>query len=274
MFLQAARGAALVSARPQPWRSSDAPPQPISSAHNARRTGAPNGEPMSRIQRQIVWAVGVVVAGSMFSACDSGAKKMSDSTTAAAVGLPDLKQKMAAYTSVTIHSDTTNLTPKERQMLPLLIEAARAMDPIYWQQAYGSRDSLMAAVSDSGIRRFIDINYGPWDRLEDNAPFVTEIGSRPAGANLYPRDMTKEKFEAYRYEMARRVWTSMKETDSRECRNCHGREAMSKDLQSAKAQARHAKGVAEGKTCIDCHFGIAHKEPDGPGPQEMSAATK
>ena len=85
---------------------------------------------------------------------------------------------------------------------------------------------------------------------------------------------TKEKFEAYRYEMARRVWTSMKETDSRECRNCHGREAMSKDLQSAKAQARHAKGVAEGKTCIDCHFGIAHKEPDGPGPQEMSAATK
>ena len=83
---------------------------------------------------------------------------------------------------------------------------------------------------------------------------------------------TKEKFEAHRYEMAKRVWTNMKSTDSRECRNCHSRDAMSKDLQSAKAQARHAKGVAEGKTCIDCHFGIAHKEPDGPGPQEMSVA--
>ena len=83
---------------------------------------------------------------------------------------------------------------------------------------------------------------------------------------------TKEKFEAHRYEMAKRVWTSMKATDSRECRNCHSREAMSRDLQSEKAQARHAKGVAEGKTCIDCHFGIAHKEPDGPGPQEMSVA--
>ncbi len=150
---------------------------------------------MSRMQRQLVWAVGAVAVG-MVSACDGAAKKTSDSATAVAVGLPDLKQKMAAYTSVAIHPDTTNLTPKERQMLPLLIEAAREMDPIFWEQTYGSRDSLMAAVSDSGIRRFIDINYGPWDRLEDNAPFVTEIGSRPAGANLYPRGMTKETFEA------------------------------------------------------------------------------
>jgi cytochrome c-type protein NapC len=80
---------------------------------------------------------------------------------------------------------------------------------------------------------------------------------------------TKEKFEAHRYEMAKRVWTRMKETDSLECRNCHHAEAMSAELQSERAKSRHAKGKAEGKTCIDCHFGIAHKEPDGPGPQEL-----
>lgn len=137
-----------------------------------------------------------LAVGVLLSACDTNKSKQSDSATAAAVGLPDLQQKMAAYTSVAIHSDTTALTPKERQMLPLLIDAARAMDPIFWEQAYGSRDSLMKAVSDTGVRRFIDINYGPWDKLEDNAPFVTEIGARPPGANLYPRDMTKEKFEA------------------------------------------------------------------------------
>jgi cytochrome c-type protein NapC len=85
---------------------------------------------------------------------------------------------------------------------------------------------------------------------------------------------TKEKFEQHRYQMAKNVWRSMKATDSRECRNCHTREAMSRDLQSEKAQARHAKGVAEGKTCIDCHFGIAHKEPDGPGPQELEKVAK
>jgi cytochrome c-type protein NapC len=81
---------------------------------------------------------------------------------------------------------------------------------------------------------------------------------------------TKEKFEAHRYELAKRVWTRMKRTDSLECRNCHHDDAMSAELQSERAKARHAKGKAEGKTCIDCHFGIAHKEPEGgPGPQEL-----
>ena len=80
---------------------------------------------------------------------------------------------------------------------------------------------------------------------------------------------TKEKFEAKRYELATHVWKRMKETDSLECRNCHNTAKMSHDLQSAKAQARHAKAVTENLTCIDCHFGIAHKEPEGPGPREM-----
>ena len=80
---------------------------------------------------------------------------------------------------------------------------------------------------------------------------------------------TKEKFEAHRYDMAKRVWTRMKQTDSLECRNCHHAAAMDPEKQSEKARARHAKARAEGRTCIDCHFGIAHKEPDGPGPQEL-----
>ncbi len=83
---------------------------------------------------------------------------------------------------------------------------------------------------------------------------------------------TPEKFEAKRYELATHVWTRMKDTDSVECRNCHKESKMSHELQSPKAQARHAKGKSENLTCIDCHFGIAHKEPDGPGPQELATA--
>jgi len=85
---------------------------------------------------------------------------------------------------------------------------------------------------------------------------------------------TPEEFEAHRYEMAKRVWIRMKETDSLECRNCHQREAMSTEKQTEKAQARHVKGDKEGLTCIDCHFGIAHKEPDGPGPQELKVSRR
>ena len=83
---------------------------------------------------------------------------------------------------------------------------------------------------------------------------------------------TKEKFEKHRYELAKNVWTTMKRNDSHECRNCHKTESMDPEKQSEKARARHAKAKAEGLTCIRCHFGIAHKEPDGPGPQELKIA--
>jgi cytochrome c-type protein NapC len=83
---------------------------------------------------------------------------------------------------------------------------------------------------------------------------------------------TKEKFEKHRYELATRVWKRMKQTDSLECRNCHHDDAMDPEKQTDKAKARHAKMKSEGLTCIDCHFGIAHKEPDGPGPRELKIA--
>jgi cytochrome c-type protein NapC len=83
---------------------------------------------------------------------------------------------------------------------------------------------------------------------------------------------TREKFLARRYEMAVREWTRMKKNNSQECRNCHHFESMEPDLQTEKAAARHAKAAAEKTPCIDCHFGIAHTEPDGPGPREIKVS--
>lgn len=80
---------------------------------------------------------------------------------------------------------------------------------------------------------------------------------------------TKEKFESHRSKLAQNVWRRMKATDSLECRNCHHAEKMNSELQSEKAKTRHASMKENGKTCIDCHFGIAHKEPEGPGPADI-----
>jgi len=80
---------------------------------------------------------------------------------------------------------------------------------------------------------------------------------------------TKEKYEAQRPRMATRVWTYMKGNDSRECRYCHNDAKMDPEKQSDIAKARHAKAKKEKMTCIDCHYGIAHTVPDGPGPQEI-----
>jgi cytochrome c-type protein NapC len=80
---------------------------------------------------------------------------------------------------------------------------------------------------------------------------------------------TREKFLAHREELAHHVWKRMKETDSLECRNCHDAKHMDPSLQSAGAQAKHKLMQTQGKTCIDCHYGIAHDEPKGPTPEEL-----
>ncbi len=74
---------------------------------------------------------------------------------------------------------------------------------------------------------------------------------------------TREKFEAKRLELARNVWRTMRETDSRECRNCHNFDFMDLTVQEIRARKRHLEAQDEGKTCIDCHKGIAHKLPKG-----------
>ena len=79
---------------------------------------------------------------------------------------------------------------------------------------------------------------------------------------------TPEKFEAQRWEMANRVWGSMLETDSRECRNCHSGDAMDFAEQGRRAREKMQEGIADGKTCIECHKGIAHNLPKDPNAEE------
>ncbi len=73
---------------------------------------------------------------------------------------------------------------------------------------------------------------------------------------------TREKFEGKRLELATHVWEAMKSTDSRECRNCHNFEYMDFAEQGRRAVKAHSEGLDAGKTCIDCHKGIAHELPD------------
>lgn len=74
---------------------------------------------------------------------------------------------------------------------------------------------------------------------------------------------TPEKFEAHRLQLAENEWARMKASDSRECRNCHTFDAMNAEMQKLRGSKMHKIGIAEKKTCIDCHKGIAHKKPKG-----------
>ena len=111
---------------------------------------------------------------------------------------PDLRAQLAQYVPVRLSSDLSELSENEKKMIPLLIEAAKLMDDCFWYEAYGDKQAktaLLAGATDDA-RSYIALNYGPWDRLDDNKPFLPGIGEKPAGANFYPRDMTLEEFEA------------------------------------------------------------------------------
>ena len=71
---------------------------------------------------------------------------------------------------------------------------------------------------------------------------------------------TPEKFEQHRFDLAKNVWQAMKETDSRECRNCHNFESMNPEFQKPRARKQHLNAFTTGQTCIDCHKGIAHHD--------------
>lgn len=83
---------------------------------------------------------------------------------------------------------------------------------------------------------------------------------------------TREKYEALRWDMASRVWAKMEANDSRECRTCHQFSNMNLDEQDRSARKRHSRAVDKGETCIDCHKGIAHTEPEEPEEPEMDDA--
>lgn len=100
------------------------------------------------------------------------------------------------YITVKLTADLSGLTEKEKQMIPLLIRVAEISDKMYWYEAYGQKDSLLAGIQDDNARKYVEINYGPWDRLNGDTAFLEGFGAKPAGANYYPKDMTKEEFEA------------------------------------------------------------------------------
>ena len=104
-------------------------------------------------------------------------------------------ERLGIYTPVRLSADLSHLSAGQREMIGLLIAASDIMDDLFWQQAYGDRDELLDAIDHADTREFARINYGPWDRLDGNAPFVEGVGQKPAGATFYPTDMTTEEFD-------------------------------------------------------------------------------
>jgi len=106
-----------------------------------------------------------------------------------------IKEKVERYKPVTLTADLSWMSENEKKIIPILIDIAKIMDELFWIQNYGNKDELFSKISDEYEKKFVLINYGPWDQLDGEKPFIEGYGSKLKGANFYPKDMTKEEFE-------------------------------------------------------------------------------
>lgn len=171
--------------------------------------------------------------------CNNAPQKPADATN------DTMAAKVAEYASFVLNTDTSVLTPNEKKMLPLLLEAAALMDDIFWKQAYGDKNALLSSLTDSMQHAFAVINYGPWERLNDNKPFVKGVGAKPAGAMFYPADMTKEEFDALKDPKKTDLYTIIKRKDDKSLEVVPYHVAYSEELTKASALVKQAAALAE-----------------------------
>jgi hypothetical protein len=178
------------------------------------------------------------------------APAMSAPAMAGAGAADSIDAKLARYTTVRLTTDLP-LTDRDRRMIPLLIEAVQEMDDLFRQQTYGNLDSLLSTISDPRMRRYVEINYGPWDRLSGNAPFLPGVGPKRDGANVYPADMTKEEFEAQvaaggaRADSLRSLYTLVRRGPGGRLVAVPYHRAFAPQLQRAADRLRQAAALAE-----------------------------
>jgi len=129
---------------------------------------------------------------------DTGAEaSVSEETTAAESEKPS---RFDIYAEVRLNTDLSHLSDNQKQMVGLLIDAGKITNEIFWLQVWGDRQELLNSIDDPKARRFAFYNYGPWDRLAADQPFIESAGPRPPGARFYPQDMSKAEFEAWQQE--------------------------------------------------------------------------
>lgn len=158
----------------------------------------------------------MIMVLSLFYTCKKDSKEAVEDGSTSTFEQPNMTKNLAKYVKFKLTADISELSANEREMLPYLIKAANIMNDLFWYEAYGDRSELLKSISDAETKRFVEINYGPWDRLDGNKPFIEGVGPKPAGANFYPSDMTKAEFDAAKLENKSSLYTFVRRDDNGE----------------------------------------------------------
>ena len=150
------------------------------------------------------------------------------------------------YAEYPLVADLSHLSDGQRRMIVLLIEASQVMDDLFWRQSYGDDyQEWLQTIGVDDARRFAEFNYGPWDRLNDESPFMEGAGEKPAGARFYPSDMSREEFEATDLKDKTGLYSLVRRDASGELITVPYHVEYREELEQAANLLRQAAGLAE-----------------------------
>jgi hypothetical protein len=183
-----------------------------------------------RMRYLLVIAIMAMIVSCKNNADDTTAKDSTDY----------ISKNLAGYAPVKLTADLSGLSDSDRRAIPLLIKAAEIMDTLFWWQTYGNPDSLLNATTNDKAKQFIRINYGPWDRLNNDTSFIAGVGKKPAGANFYPYDITKEELEKSNVKDKMGQYSIIKRDSTGKLYSLPYHEAYKEPLQRAASLLRQA----------------------------------
>lgn len=149
------------------------------------------------------------------------------------------------YAPFTLTSDLSHLSDNQKEMISLLIDAGKIMDDLFWQQSYGNKEELLKSIDNPKAKTFAKINYGPWDRLNNNQPFIDGYDVKDKGAEFYPDDMTVTEFENWEQEGKKGLYSFVRRDDQGNLTLVPYSLAFKEELTKASDLLRKAAELAE-----------------------------
>ncbi len=153
--------------------------------------------------------------------------------------------KLQKFNEVTLTSDISHLSDNQKRMLVLLFEAADVMNDIFWMESYGDKEQLMETTDNDTLKDLFRINYGPWERLNNNEPFLPRYGEKYPGANFYPSDMTVEEFKEFNDPDKTSQYTLIRRDNEGKLKTVWYHEAFAEHVKKASDLLKEAAGYAE-----------------------------
>ena len=195
--------------------------------------------------------IAAAVAGLfMLTACSKSADTTQTQTakpeTAAEQTLLVDESRLSIYHGVDLTSDLSHLSDNQHKMLSLLIDASKIMDDLFWKQAFfDDKDAFLSSISDEKVRHFAEINYGPWDRLNGDTPFISGYDDKALGAEFYPHDMEKEEFATSDFADKQGLYSIVKRDEAGNLYSVPYSEAYKSELMKASDLLKKASELAE-----------------------------